>query len=66
MRRALPIQVPQTPSTFFRPHYFDLGTAEARACHHLVFEARDLLLEQDKSILGFNVGINSGKVAGQR
>jgi ATP adenylyltransferase len=45
--------------------YFDLGNAEARACHRLVSEARTLLLEQDSSILGFNIGINSGMVAGQ-
>jgi ATP adenylyltransferase len=45
--------------------YFELGTAEARACHQLVSEARALLLGQDKSILGFNVGINDGAVAGQ-
>jgi len=45
--------------------YFDLGTAEARACHRLVSEARSRLLREDASILGFNVGINSGAVAGQ-
>ena len=45
--------------------YFDLGTAETRACHRLVSEARAHLLEHDTSILGFNVGINSGMVAGQ-
>jgi len=47
------------------PDYFDLGTAEARACHQLVSEARRLLLTEDTSILGFNVGVNSGIVAGQ-
>ena len=45
--------------------YFELGTAETRACHQLVSEARTFLLAQDKSILGFNVGINDGAVAGQ-
>jgi diadenosine tetraphosphate (Ap4A) HIT family hydrolase/5-methylcytosine-specific restriction endonuclease McrA len=45
--------------------YFELGTAETRACHQLVSEARALLLGQDKSILGFNIGINDGAVAGQ-
>ena len=35
--------------------YFDLGTAEVRA----------LLLKGDPTILGFNVGINSGEAAGQ-
>ena len=45
--------------------YFDLGNAETRACHRLVTEARARLLREDTSILGFNVGINSGAVAGQ-
>jgi diadenosine tetraphosphate (Ap4A) HIT family hydrolase/5-methylcytosine-specific restriction endonuclease McrA len=45
--------------------YFDLGTAEIHACHRLVSEARARLLREDTSILGFNVGINSGAVAGQ-
>jgi diadenosine tetraphosphate (Ap4A) HIT family hydrolase/5-methylcytosine-specific restriction endonuclease McrA len=45
--------------------YFDLGTSEVRACQQLLVEARALLLEQDSSILGFNIGINSGEVAGQ-
>ena len=45
--------------------YFELGTAETRACHQLVSAARTFLLAQDRSILGFNVGINNGAVAGQ-
>jgi diadenosine tetraphosphate (Ap4A) HIT family hydrolase/5-methylcytosine-specific restriction endonuclease McrA len=45
--------------------YFDLGTAEMRACQRLLTETRTILLGQDKSIEGFNVGINSGTVAGQ-
>ncbi len=45
--------------------YFDLGTAEVRACQQLLVEARSLVLGKDSHILGFNVGINSGKVAGQ-
>jgi diadenosine tetraphosphate (Ap4A) HIT family hydrolase/5-methylcytosine-specific restriction endonuclease McrA len=45
--------------------YFDLGTAEARACQRLLSEARTHLLSQDASISGFNVGINSGVTAGQ-
>jgi ATP adenylyltransferase len=47
------------------PDYFDLGSAEVRACQQLLAKARVLLLEQDTSILGFNVGINTGAVAGQ-
>jgi ATP adenylyltransferase len=45
--------------------YFDLGTAELRACHQLLSAAGALLLEKDTSILGFNVGINNGAAAGQ-
>jgi diadenosine tetraphosphate (Ap4A) HIT family hydrolase/5-methylcytosine-specific restriction endonuclease McrA len=45
--------------------YFDLGTAEVSACQRLLAEARALLLAKDASIQGFNVGINSGEVAGQ-
>ena len=39
--------------------------AEIHACQRLLQEARALLLEQDASISGFNVGINSGTAAGQ-
>jgi ATP adenylyltransferase len=45
--------------------YFDLGTAEVRACQQLLTEARARLLKGDPTILGFNVGINNGKAAGQ-
>jgi ATP adenylyltransferase len=47
------------------PDYFDLGTAELRACQQLLVEARRMALNQDTSIRGFNVGINSGAAAGQ-
>ena len=45
--------------------YFALGSAEVRACHQLLAEARNLVLKQDSTVRGFNVGINSGSVAGQ-
>jgi ATP adenylyltransferase len=45
--------------------YFDLGTAEVRACQQLLAAARTLVLQEDSTVLGFNVGINSGEVAGQ-
>ena len=45
--------------------YFDLGTAESRACQRLITEARSLVCKTDPSVAGFNVGINSGQVAGQ-
>jgi ATP adenylyltransferase len=45
--------------------YFELGIAESRACHRLITEARSLVCKADHSVAGFNVGINSGQVAGQ-
>jgi ATP adenylyltransferase len=45
--------------------YFDLGTAESRACDSLVRRARSILSEWDSSVGGANVGINSGAIAGQ-
>jgi len=45
--------------------YFDLGTAEVRACQGLIAEGRTLILQQDATVHGFNVGVNSGAVAGQ-
>lgn len=45
--------------------YFELGTAEIRACQSLIEEGRQLLVREDASIEGFNIGTNSGTVAGQ-
>jgi ATP adenylyltransferase len=45
--------------------YFDLGTAESGACHRLITEARSLIAMLTRPVVGFNVGINSGEVAGQ-
>jgi ATP adenylyltransferase len=45
--------------------YFDLGTAEVRACHDLLEKGRALAVSSDPSVQGFNVGVNSGVVAGQ-
>jgi ATP adenylyltransferase len=45
--------------------YFNLGTAESRACDRLVRRARQLVSQWDDTIAGVNVGINSGEAAGQ-
>jgi diadenosine tetraphosphate (Ap4A) HIT family hydrolase len=45
--------------------YFRLGSAEVRSCTTMLAEGRAHLLQDDKSIVGFNVGINSGEAAGQ-
>lgn len=46
-------------------NYFDLGTAESRACDDLLRRARRLVVEWDPSVAGANVGINEGQSAGQ-
>ena len=45
--------------------YFDLETDEKWAIDELVDETRRAILLQDKSVAGFNIGVNIGKVAGQ-
>ena len=45
--------------------YFVITRDEYNAIHDLIKVRRKQLLEQDKSITGFNVGANSGEVAGQ-
>lgn len=45
--------------------YFRLGSAEFRSCTVLLGQSRSWLSDNDKSIVGFNVGINSGEAAGQ-
>jgi diadenosine tetraphosphate (Ap4A) HIT family hydrolase len=44
--------------------YFDLGSAEVRACQELLAEARNIVLKQDSTVLGFTLD-NSGAAAGQ-
>ena len=45
--------------------YFDLYQPELNACNQLLTETKKILMKKDKSIEGFNIGINSGEVAGQ-
>ena len=45
--------------------YFDLYQPELNAIHQMIAEQRKVILEADSSVLGFNVGVNSGAVAGQ-
>ncbi|MDA3813294.1 MAG: HIT family protein [Candidatus Cloacimonetes bacterium] len=45
--------------------YFDITEKELIAINNLLKERRKQLLIEDKSIKGFNIGINSGEVAGQ-
>jgi ATP adenylyltransferase len=46
-------------------NYFGLTDLELIACNQLVHLARDQILLQDQTVEGFNIGMNSGVVAGQ-
>ncbi len=45
--------------------YFELKTTERRAIEELLALARTTILTKDEAVLGFNIGINVGAVAGQ-
>jgi ATP adenylyltransferase len=45
--------------------YFDLYDPERRAINLLLDQARIRVLSSDKSVEGFNIGMNCGEVAGQ-
>ena len=45
--------------------YFELNKEEVLACDQLIKKTKNKVEKNDKSINGFNIGINSGKVAGQ-
>lgn len=45
--------------------YFDLEKDEINAIHDLIHQQKNTLLSIDKSITGFNIGINVGADAGQ-
>jgi hypothetical protein len=45
--------------------YFGVVPAEANAINALIKQQRELLEESDKSIVGFNIGMNCGETAGQ-
>jgi ATP adenylyltransferase len=45
--------------------YFDLHQPELNAIHDLLAHQKESIMHDDKSVTGFNVGINAGKSAGQ-
>ncbi len=45
--------------------YFDLSQAEINAINQLVIYQKEMLQHSDKTIEGFNIGMNCGEVAGQ-
>ena len=46
-------------------NYFDIDESEIKAVNDLLFDHRNKILEEDNSVTGFNIGVNSGKDAGQ-
>jgi ATP adenylyltransferase len=47
------------------PSYFELGRPEVNACNLLLEEAKARIENEDRSVSGFNIGINAGQSAGQ-
>ncbi|MAJ65810.1 MAG: HIT family protein [Candidatus Pelagibacter sp.] len=45
--------------------YFELTNNEIIACHQLIKKIKKEIKIKDSSVKGFNIGTNSGKVAGQ-
>jgi ATP adenylyltransferase len=45
--------------------YFELTQVEINAINQLMAQQKDLLQNSDKTIEGFNIGMNCGEVAGQ-
>ena len=45
--------------------YFELTNEEIQACNELILKTKEKILKEDSSVKGFNIGTNTGKVAGQ-
>src|SRR4051812_5541584 len=45
--------------------YSELGRPEVDACNLLLEEARGRIERGDPSVVGFNIGVNAGRAAGQ-
>lgn len=52
------------PKRHFK-EYFDIFQPELNAIQDLLIKGKEIASKEDKSIKGFNIGINSGQVAGQ-
>ena len=46
-------------------NYFELNEKEILACYDLIKKLKKKIISEDKSVEGFNIGTNAGKVAGQ-
>ena len=45
--------------------YFDLTNEELLACNNLIKTVKNEIINKDKTVSGFNLGTNIGKVSGQ-
>ena len=45
--------------------YFDLTDEEILSCNDLIKRIKNEILNKDSTVLGFNIGTNAGKIAGQ-
>ena len=45
--------------------YFDLTNEEIIACNDLIKTVKQKILYKDKTVEAFNIGVNTGKIAGQ-
>lgn len=45
--------------------FFELGSSEFKACLNLLEETKRKIFDKDKTVTGFNIGVNIGKDAGQ-
>lgn len=45
--------------------YFDLTNDELLACHDLIHLSKNEILQNDKTVIAFNIGLNAGEAAGQ-
>ena len=46
-------------------NYFELTPEEILACYELILKTKENIFKKDRSVKGFNIGTNAGKVAGQ-
>ena len=46
-------------------NYFELSNDELVACNEIIILTKNKIEQDDQTIEGFNIGSNSGKVAGQ-
>ena len=46
-------------------NYFDMSEEEILSCNKLIKKMRNKIQELDPTVDGFNIGTNSGKIAGQ-